>query len=107
MPKIRWRHFLTGKDDATINNVSFLSRPAEVHALGVGFVAGLSGSKELIVALCLYLLGRETGQMSKLPDNLHVRDAMREPAYSLGGVLLGGAVHALAWGLPAWVASVV
>lgn len=107
MPDIKWSHFLTGRDDATIGNVTFLSRPAEWHALAVGLAAGLTGSKEVIVALTLYLLGRETGQMSKLPDNLHIRDAMREPAYALGGLLLGMAVHAVAWGLPTWVASVL
>jgi hypothetical protein len=107
MPDLRLRHFLTGKDDATIGNVTFLSRPAEWHAVAVGFIAGLSGSKELIVMLCMYLLGRETGQFSEVPDNLHVKDAMREPAYALGGLLLGGVTHGLVWGLPKWAASVV
>lgn len=107
MPDINWKNFLTGKDDATIGNVTFLSRPAEWHAAAVGLVAGLTGQKAVIVGLCLYLLGRETGQMSKLPDNLHIKDAMREPAYALGGLLLGMGGHALAWGLPAWVAGVL
>lgn len=92
---IHWSHFLTGRDDRTIWNVSFLSRPAEWHAVGVGAAVGLTGRVELLSALVAYLLGRGTG---KLPDVKHIKDAGREPAYALFGLVLGLLGHLLVFG---------
>lgn len=103
MTDIKWHHFLTGKDDATIDNITFLSRPAEWHAVGVGFVAGITASKTVLTALAMYLLGRSNkflAILDNLPDTLHARDAVREPAYAAGGAVVGFVVHSLLWGIP-------
>lgn len=107
MVSIDWRAFLTGRDDPTISNVSFLSNPREKHAVAVGIIAGVTGSKTAIVGLCLYLLGRESKAVAELPESLHLRDALREPGYALLGVGIGVGLHVLAWSVPGWVSAVV
>lgn len=98
---VKWRHFLTGRDDATVWNVSFLSRPAEWHALAVGVFAVLFPDLFLTVAPAelqalvvgvpfaglgaAYTVGRG---LRKYADTLHYRDALREPAYTVLGLTI-------------------
>lgn len=101
---VKWRHFLTGRDDATLWNVSFLSRPAEWHALAVGVFAVLFPDLFLTVAPAelqalvvgvpfvglggAYTIGRG---LRKYADTLHYRDALREPAYTVLGLSVASA----------------
>lgn len=88
---IHWHHFLTGRDDRTIYNVSFLSKPSEWHALGVGFAVGATLGVEGLAVLASYILGRQT---RAAPDIPHVRDAIREPVYTALGAVFGLGVRA-------------
>jgi len=106
---VRWSHFLTGRDDATVWNVSFLSSPAEWHALAVGVFAVLAPDVFMAVAPAelqalvaglqsvglgaAYSAGRG---LRKYADTLHFRDALREPAYTTLGVSLALAVRTAA-----------
>jgi hypothetical protein len=102
---VQWHHFLTGADDPTLYNVSFLSRPAEWHAIGLGALVGATGHQAAIVAFILYLLGRETKYLG-LADTLHARDALREPAYAALGLALGLILHIVVFGMPAgWLGA--
>jgi hypothetical protein len=99
---VKWSHFLTGRDDATVWNVSFLSSPAEWHALAVGVLAVVAPDVFMSVAPAelqalvagvqsvglgaAYSAGRG---LRKYADSLHFRDALREPAYTTLGVMLG------------------
>ena len=94
---------MTGKDDATIANVTFLSRPAEWHAVLIGLLCGFTGSKTVLMALIAYIMGRSNKLLSyldSLPDTLHAKDAMREPAYAAAGAAIGLIAHSLLWGIP-------
>lgn len=103
---VRWHHFLTGADDRTIYNVSFLSSPNEWHAVGVGFSVAATLGVEGLAVLASYVLGRQT---RAAPDIPHLRDAIREPVYTAIGAVLGLAARAyfgvqvsVAGGLGGW-----
>lgn len=103
---INWKNFLTGKDDATISNVTVLSRPAEWHSIMSGLLIGITGEKIAVLALVGYILGRETRLLAlveHLPEGLHKNDTKKEPAYAATGMLIGMAIHSLMWGVPSFV----
>lgn len=92
--EVNWKHFLTGVDDRTINNITFLSRPSEVHAAAVGIVAVVAPSivglppTAAVTGAGMYVLGRTVKRWAK-SSNLHLRDAAEEPAYfALGYALM-------------------
>jgi len=104
---VKWSHFVTGRDDTTVWKLSFLSTPAEWHALAVGVFAVfapdvfMSAAPPELQALVVgpkfvglgaaYSVGRGLG---KYADTLHFRDALREPAYTILGVTLASAIMA-------------
>jgi len=59
---------------------TFLSKPAEVHALILGLHAGLEGEGDIIVALAL-------GERS--PATNGEQDVREQPWYASAGVLFG------------------
>jgi len=92
------RNFLTGRDDATVFNVSFLSRPAEWHALSVGALTGIITALALAFGVdrlhaILVTVGGGglvgVGMLRTLRESGHWQDVLREPAYAGGGYLLG------------------
>lgn len=90
--EVNWTHFLTGRDDATIANVSFLSKPKEWHALAVGFAGGVGPAVGVDIgtsgmASGLYSLGRGAKSLADKPG--HYKDAAEEPAYTALGFVLG------------------
>jgi hypothetical protein len=110
---VKWSHFLTGRDDATVWNVSFLSNPAEWHALAVGVLAVIAPDVFMSVAPAelqalvaglpfvglgaAYSVGRG---LRKYADTLHFRDALREPAYTVLGVTVAFVVVVAAQHVP-------
>lgn len=108
---IQWGNFITPEDDATILNISFLSNIPEKHAIMVGLLVGLSGEKWMAMALIAYVTGGESKTIRKLrkhlPDTLHMRDSVKEIAYTGFSFLIGLGIRVLLWGLPIWVKSVV
>lgn len=96
--RIQWRNFLTGRDDATVFNVSFLSRPAEWHAAAVGFGTGVLTALALAFGVgqlhtILVTIGGSSlvglGMLRTLRQSGHWGDVMREPAYAAGAAFLG------------------
>lgn len=96
----KWRNFLTGRDDATLFNVSFLSKPAEWHAVAVGFVIAAPTGPLFDTAAAGWGLKQYLEHMArKADDGLHYKDALNEPAYFALGFGIGGLV-AVASGRP-------
>lgn len=98
---VKPRHFLTGRDDATIYNVSVLSSPAEWHAAAMGVLAAIFPPVAVLIAS--YIAGRQFGKQAQ-PDELaglatQVKDAVREPVYWIGAWLLARAVLMVVYGV--------
>lgn len=93
---IKWRNFLTAKEDATIGRVSFMSKPPEWHAAGVGFATTLFVAATVLLNVplpTLFAVGAGSGIVAtrtvrRFLTSKHFRDAVKEPAYAALGVLL-------------------
>jgi hypothetical protein len=71
-----------------------LSSDAEMHALAVGLLVGITGHLDLLLLLVTFVMGRFDG----FRRSGHLLDAVREPAYVFAGSALGLAAHILLWG---------
>lgn len=81
-----------GTEDETGRD-GFLSAIDEWHALGIGFLIGLTGHIEIIALFTAFLLGEYDG----LRKTDHVEDAMLKPGYACLGIILGLVVHLWLW----------
>jgi hypothetical protein len=82
-----------GNEDETDRD-GFLSAQAEVHALAVGVLAGMTGHIDLILLFVMFLVGEFDG----MRKSEHLVDAAREPAYAALGIVSGVAFHIALWG---------
>lgn len=96
-----WRYIQNiDRDESSTDWNAFLSTTIEYHAVAIGYLVGVSGSRELVMLFALYIMG--TGAY-KFRNDSHIRDAALEPAYAAFGVSLGLFQHYLLWGAPAWL----
>lgn len=64
-----------------------LSYADEWHALVLGLGVGITGNLALVSAVVSYALGRGSGSLDT--SDPHVRDVAEEPAYAIGGMVVG------------------
>lgn len=69
-----------------------LSYAAEWHSLALGLGVGFAGSTAARQALVAYAVGRGGGKRIG-NSSAHMKDVADEPAYALGGVVVGSALR--------------
>lgn len=80
----------SAKDSGTYTGA--LSYAAEWHSLVLGVGVGYAGTTGARQALVAYALGRGGGKRIG-NSNAHIKDVADEPAYALGGIVLGSALR--------------
>lgn len=82
---------MSGEDSTERNG--FLSYSGEWHALTVGFGMGYYAPFELQSAFVGSVFARNREQIkNKFKNSGHMKDARKEPAYTVGGLFVGNVV---------------